>query len=373
MTNVRGTQLAATAALLLGVVAGCGADEGGADRRNVDPTYDASASPDDSRPTERVNKQSNKLGPQDVVLARCDDSGVKLWVAPNGDESAIRLRFEVDSRASLQAIGLQGSASCGYRTSFNEDFSKVVAGGYTPERLLHVAVIDLASGEATDLTEPRQGKGYSAGEPLDEGGGQFQVSEGAVRPSMSRVIVPRPKLVVDANNPAEFEPISDVPKSEAFGDGVYFRQGQVGGDILSPDGRFLLYGRAGAWPLILKAREMTETDEIRPPCSAEPLGWLDADQAVVAGRERETGRRNYYLVSVSDGSFGGCEAILPESKREPASARLSLNRKRLYVSVDGPNGSEWYAADPRSPGSEPKRIEEPLDIDSRLKIYFPTG
>jgi hypothetical protein len=303
----------------------------------------------------------------------CGDGHLPIYPARPADLENLTVVYSIDIRSALDSIGLTfGSFSdCSFRTRFNQDFSRMVVTGSLDDGTNHAALLDLATGVATDLTEPRQGAGISGGDPLDESGFMFEpLGPGFVLGD--RVIVGGSGQAVAVNtaNPTDTAPfpggqsaVNDVLTVAAGAD--YNDSGQ-GRSLLSPDGLFVLTdtGDSGIYPLANGLRgEFQEFDD--DDCrNGFPQGWRDPRTAVVSREE------NWYLVTIDGAGVKiACTAIFPETDRDIVDGRMRLDGQAVFVTVDGPGGDEGYVADLNDPGGEPVPGVPSLVMDEDWRVY----
>lgn len=319
-------------------------------------------------------------------MVSCEDDRVIVDVVKGGDPSTAGTVYDVDLAAALDEIGLMPTGGyCGTRTRFNADFSAYVTVGWASDSAKHAVVVDLADGTATDLTAPRQGSGFSAGEELDETSAWFRAEPGDTAPSSTEVVVSDDVTLtlVDLADPATGTPYTgEGDRADLLASPVNYDydQGLGGGEtFISPDSKLLLNGGLGTSSYITKVggdQDVTKAPDLPDDCSGDVHGWRDSRTAIAQEDDQ------LFLVDVTpDGRSSGCTAILPNDERELVGIHLSLDRSSIFVAVESSAGDdawEWYRADLDSPGEEPAAATEEeiagnyLDAGRSWEVFFPT-
>lgn len=357
---------------VFGIVAACGS--GGEDAAVTTLQSATSSTARVTTTTARVTTTTTVPGPRieasDAVIVDCDDGIVEVMRARPASQERLTNAYRVDIRAALEEIGLSGSVSgCSGRHYFNQDFSKLIANGDETGGASHAVVVDLATGKAIDLTASRQGSGFSGGEPLDEAALAFEAPPDALR-FTDRVVVSSGStvLLIDPANPSavvNFPGGYDAAESLQFASGVDYTDDFHARAVLSPDGRFIVSTGLGA-PGHITTVATDEGHSLPYDCSNSPEGWRDAQTAVVRGRD------TFYLVPIDgNGVPGSCVPIFPASDREFGFGRLRLDGQVLFVSVEGAEGEEFYAADLANPGAEPTSGSPTLVMQPNWRVYHP--
>lgn len=317
----------------------------------------------------------------DAVLVNCDEDRLRVDVAPDGDGSKAYNLYDIDLIATLEMIGLDYAGGyCGPRASFNADFSAFLTYGWASNSAHHIALVDLTTATATDLTEPRQGTGFSDGDELDESKAWFQIAPGEVAPSSTHVVIESdPRALVDLSDPSTGEPYRDGYDDDALGTPTSYEYDEfsdLGRSMLSPDGTLILSDRPGSSSYVVPVGgRPRDWVDLPAGCDEQPHGWYDAQTAVVGEDDQA------FLVHVNpDASSEGCTPVLPETDRDLQGVHLSLDRTELFVAVESSNGADdwdWFIADLAKPGGEPRKAkawevsEEYVDAGREWEVFFP--
>jgi hypothetical protein len=282
------------------------------------------------------------IGPSDAVLINCDKAdSILVFVAPNGDESAIHLvyDFTYDTKGRFGSV----STACWERGNWSNVFSKLVVSADDASLVSHVGYVDLARKRIVDLTALRQGRGPKA-KRLDE------QSEGFYRPKDrlvyddSRVVLrargnPERRYSLSLASPRKLTRLNrpDLAFEAEAGRIRAAAGGWVQFDAASPDGRLIA---SPAWPKFTVRRTGNDRAGGRKPvpkrCGLRPAGWVGTrtlatyDDGMV------------YLVTIKDtGATGPCTKALPRPV-DLRHVRLGLDRRSVVITVKGAAGFETY-------------------------------
>jgi hypothetical protein len=310
--------------------------------------------------------------PDEAVVINCDFGFVELmYASPPSDE-----RLQTARHVDLEQVGHTLELSMGYpdcsgRGYFNQDFSMFMTAGSSESGAQHVVVIDLATGEATDITEARQGSGFSGGGPLEETPLTFEPEAHALRYS-NRVVVTSgaDTLIVDPDDPTATEAFPggyDAAAAITRASGVDFYDGDGHSrSIVSPDGRFVVHEAGFGNSYIEPVGSGTFLD-LPYDCNGQPQGWRDPATVVVGSSDG-----GYALVQVGgDGTTAACTPLLPTADREITFARLRLDAQAMFITARGETGDEYYEVDLSTPGSEPVSVPPPPEMNGNWRIYHP--
>ena len=243
-----------------------------------------------------------------------------------------------------------------HRTDFSADFSKVLVVG-TPPGFTHdhVGVVDLLTGTVTDLTAPRQGKGFSDPVLCEEspefvpstiGVGGFGsdlvlLSSGNGGGGVATGGCPRDHdLIVPVSDPSKATIVDYSGAQAPFPPG--YRERHPAG-MISPDGRFMLgksdRGNGGSLQVLATGKVVDPpVDCFKQPNSniVDIQGWI-GPQTYVAALYRD-----YRIVSVAADGTQTCSGGLPATDKEVTKPTLTFDRTGVVFTVPGPSGTEEY-------------------------------
>lgn len=417
-------RVGAAVTVLAVVVAGCG---GGSDGPSADDGSTTSPPPTTERVTTTTERPSTtttapttttepppRIAPGDTVGVRCD-----------GTEGMVEV-FEVDPATEaaepVSRTTVPGEIDCSARRTYSTDFSAALVTIEDPgdPQLHHIAVVDLATGAVTDLTQPRVTAGSFSATPLDEfspgflGGGGSPLSFGSDQVAFFRAAAEGPR-VTKVSDPSADDPLDvGVPfaaspdrsdhavclfrdvagHSEMLTVGAFFgayrvADGGCGGVGVANPGGTLLLGDGSVWP----AGTLPESSPYEQ-CSSDTyqdhelqaIGWVDRDRIGLFGAVRfdAQGQRSLsgtFIVATvgADGAVASCtDNLIPDNPNDLSSAmkpaeflpaRLRIDGSAVEFSAVGPDGDVKRYSLPIS-GGEPTDITAAPATAARDLLVF---
>lgn len=250
--------------------------------------------------------------------------------------------------------GWTGSTpDCGSPTSWSPDFTKLLVLAIPPGKAVHhIALLDISTPVATltDLTEPRQGKGF--GDPvLDDSSADFIAdTTGATVVFGGNIVAFQENtigLTLDVRTPlsATTAVLSGHPEAMFIGASKQNTYREV-----SPDGMYV-FSNDVLDPKVFPASDASTT--YAPSCPTITgitnnrfLGWVNSKQLVYAD-DNHVG-----LVSVGNGL--SCDELTPTTAKTLSNFRLSIDGQELAFTAAGTAGPEAYTVPPVFPAPKPK-------------------
>jgi hypothetical protein len=247
------------------------------------------------------------------------------------------------------------SLGCNNPTSWSPDFTKYLFAGIPPGgSASHIAVVDLTKGTLTDLTQLRQGSGFSD-EVLYETDPAFvsdTPTDKATFGSNVVVFVRDNKLfTVDIRSPESDSQLRDT-NGTAPGHPEHDLRLGARSDFrrASPDGAFIADPAIGStiYPAGKVDQEQTPTcPGMEGSFGGTVLGWADANHAVYSAGS------GLGLVTVADTLE--CVSLIPPTDKLLSDFQLLPDGSAVTFTAGGPNGDEVYEVSTKLPGREPMR------------------